>query len=62
MADALRRDPSNLELQRRLVLLYGTAGRIDEAVPYAGSVLAREDPMLVASLIQADKSIASPGW
>ncbi|MHB1219873.1 MAG: tetratricopeptide repeat protein [Alphaproteobacteria bacterium] len=53
MADALRRDPGNLELQRRLVLLYGTAGRIDEAVPYAGSVLAREDPMLVASLILA---------
>lgn len=53
MAEALRRDPSNLELQRRLVLLYGTAGRIDEAVPYAGSVLAREDPMLVASLILA---------
>lgn len=53
MADALRRDPSNIELQRRLVLLYGTAGRIDEAVPYAGSVLAREDPMLVASLILA---------
>lgn len=53
MADALRRDPSNLELQRRLVLLYGTAGRIDEAMPYAGSVLAREDQMLVASLILA---------
>lgn len=51
MAEALRRDPSNLELQRRLVLLYGTAGRIDEAVPYAGSVLARGDPMLVASLL-----------
>lgn len=57
MADALRQDPDNVELQRRLVLLYGTSGRFDQAVPYAGSVLAREDPMLVASLILAADAI-----
>ena len=51
MAEALRSDPDNVELQRRAMLLFISAGRAADALPFARKLREREPGAFVASLL-----------
>jgi tetratricopeptide (TPR) repeat protein len=51
MAEALRTDPENVELQRRTMLLLLSAGRAQDALAHARSVRAAEPSAFIASLL-----------
>ncbi|MBM3540767.1 MAG: tetratricopeptide repeat protein [Alphaproteobacteria bacterium] len=51
MAEALRADPGNMELQRRTMLLLLSAGRASDALPYARRVREAEPGAYIASLL-----------